>query len=47
MSLELQTKQTHLRLLIRIKNVLTAAQQTKLRELSDKEPPRPPGPPPH
>ena len=47
MTLELQTKQTHLRLLIRIKNVLTAAQQAKLRELSDKEPPPHPGPPPH
>ena len=47
MTLELQTKQTHLRLLIRIKNVLTAAQQAKLRDLTDKEPPPHQGPPPH
>jgi hypothetical protein len=37
-------KRTHLALLLRIKNVLTAAQQAKLREFVAKEPPRP-GPP--
>jgi Spy/CpxP family protein refolding chaperone len=45
MNLELQMKKTNLALLMRIKNILTAGQQTKLRELRGKEPPRPPGPP--
>ena len=47
MNLELQMKRTHLQLLIRIKNLLTPAQQAKLRDLADKEPqrPGPPGPP--
>jgi Spy/CpxP family protein refolding chaperone len=40
MGLELQMKKTHLALLIRIKNVLTAPQQAKLAELRAKEPPR-------
>lgn len=44
MNLELQIKKTHLALLIQIKNLLTAAQQAKLRDLRAKEPPRP-GPP--
>ena len=46
MMLELQMKKTHLTLLIRIKNVLTATQQAKLKELRAKDPGRPPGPPP-
>ena len=46
MNLELQMKKTHLALLIRIKKILTPAQQTKLHELRAKEPPRfGPGPP--
>jgi Spy/CpxP family protein refolding chaperone len=45
MNLELQMKKANLALLMRIKNVLTAAQQAKLRELRGKEPGRP-GPPP-
>jgi Spy/CpxP family protein refolding chaperone len=46
MNLELQIKRTHLALLVRIKNLLTPEQQTKLTELVAKEPPRPgPGPP--
>lgn len=44
MNLELQMKRNHLALLIRIKNILTAAQQATLRGLAAKEPPRP-GPP--
>ena len=44
MNLELQMKKTNLALLIRIKNVLSASQQAKLRDLRTKEPPRP-GPP--
>jgi Spy/CpxP family protein refolding chaperone len=44
MNLELQMKRTHLGLLIRIKNVLTPEQQSKLKALRAKDP-RPPGPP--
>ncbi len=47
MNLELQMKKTHLGLLIKIKNLLTASQQAKLRELRAKEPQRPGPPPPH
>jgi Spy/CpxP family protein refolding chaperone len=42
LQVEQEIKQTHLALLIRIKNQLTPAQQKKLRELR----PRHPGPPP-
>jgi Spy/CpxP family protein refolding chaperone len=46
MNLELQMKRTHLALLIRVKQVLTPDQQSKLRALRLKEPPRggPPSP---
>jgi len=47
MNLELQMKRTHLALLIRIKQVLTPEQQTKLRALRAKEPRGGPPPPPH
>ena len=46
MNTELQMKKTHLSLLIRIKKILTPAQQKELNALRAKEPPRPPGPPP-
>lgn len=47
MRTELQMKKTHLALLIRIKKILTPAQQDKLKELRAKEPPPGrPGPPP-
>jgi Spy/CpxP family protein refolding chaperone len=38
LALELQMKRTHLGLLVKIKNVLTADQQAKLRELTATEP---------
>jgi Spy/CpxP family protein refolding chaperone len=46
MNTELQMKKTHLGLLIRIKKILTPAQQDKLKELRANEPARPHGPPP-
>jgi Spy/CpxP family protein refolding chaperone len=47
MDLEKQAKTAHIRLMIRVKNELTAEQQDKLRELRPQHPPRPddsPGP---
>jgi Spy/CpxP family protein refolding chaperone len=45
LNLELQMKKAHVALLVRIKNVLTPGQQSRLAELRAREPQRP-GPPP-